>query len=341
MAMQQPGSVNDIGIVSWRTRTGTILFTNLTVDILNSLPGQRIPVHQSTAEECPQYSTYVELDVRQHTFRFRQFNSPAVQDLANAGFFAFRNTNNEDSVCCFCCGVVLTNWAQDDDPWVEHAWWFPQCKFLKESKGERFIQSVQLTLDTSRFFEREHTVMIGNNDDITGEVKAKIEAKFQETDVVLAFKKFIEQKVRRPFLVEFYEFINSWEGMPSRKKSFDTLINENIKYRQESRGVRDENRAVKDEIRVVKDEIRVVKDENRVVKDEIRVVKDEIRVVKDENRVVKDEIRVVKDENRTVNNDKSAVEEENRILRDGKTALEEEVSRLRQRIAQLEGVPLS
>ncbi|XP_063397374.1 baculoviral IAP repeat-containing protein 3-like [Mytilus trossulus] len=333
MAMQHPGSVNDIGIVSWRTRTGTVPFTNLTVDILNSLPGQIIPVHQSTAEECPQYSTYVELDVRQHTFRFRQFNGPARQDLANAGFFAFRNTHNEDSVCCFCCGVVLTNWAEDDDPWVEHAWWFPQCRFLKESKGERFIQSVQLqTLDTCRFFEREHTVMIGNNDDITREVKAKIEAKFQEADVVLAFKKFIEQKVRRPFLVEFYEFINSWE---------DTLINENIKYRQENRGVRDENRAVKDEIRVVKDENRTVKDENRVVKDEIRVVKDENRVVKDEIRVVKDENRTVKDENRSVNNNKSAVEEENMVLRDEKTALQEEVRRLEQRIAQLERSPSS
>ncbi|CAG2187767.1 unnamed protein product [Mytilus edulis] len=92
-----------------------------------------------------------------------------------------------------------------------------------------------------------------------------------------------------------------------------TLINENIEFRQENRGVRDE--------------IRVVKDENRNVKDEIRVVKDE-------NRVVKDEIR-------NVNNDKRDLEEENMILRDRKTALEEENRRLQQRIAQLEGVPLS
>lgn len=49
--------------------------------------GQLTPVHQSTADECPQYSTYVELDVRQHTFRTRRFNGPAAQDLANAGFF--------------------------------------------------------------------------------------------------------------------------------------------------------------------------------------------------------------------------------------------------------------
>lgn len=36
--------------------------------------------------------------------------------------------------------------------------------------------------------------LVRNNDDITREVKAKIEAKFQEIDVILAFKKFIEQK---------------------------------------------------------------------------------------------------------------------------------------------------
>lgn len=48
-------------------------------------------MNQSTAEECSrnQYPTYVEFNVRQHTFQFRQFNTPAVQDLANAGFFGW------------------------------------------------------------------------------------------------------------------------------------------------------------------------------------------------------------------------------------------------------------
>jgi hypothetical protein len=37
---------------------------------------------------------------------------------------------------------ALTVWEAGDDPWVEHARWFPQCAFVKQNKGEKFIQTV-------------------------------------------------------------------------------------------------------------------------------------------------------------------------------------------------------
>jgi Inhibitor of Apoptosis domain len=40
------------------------------------------------------------------------------------------------------CGGGLRSWQKTDDPWVEHARWFPCCTFIKIMKGEEFIDSV-------------------------------------------------------------------------------------------------------------------------------------------------------------------------------------------------------
>lgn len=45
-----------------------------------------------------------------------------------------------DHVNCFHCGSGLRNWEPEDDPWVEHARWFPQCRFLILMKREQFIK---------------------------------------------------------------------------------------------------------------------------------------------------------------------------------------------------------
>jgi hypothetical protein len=43
---------------------------------------------------------------------------------------------------CFFCGGVLHSWEPGEEPWIEHARWFPQCAFVKQNKGETFIQEV-------------------------------------------------------------------------------------------------------------------------------------------------------------------------------------------------------
>ena len=50
---------------------------------------------------------------------------------------------NSDIVRCFCCDIGLAEWDPEDDPWEEHARHSPNCKFLKEKKGEPYINSVQ------------------------------------------------------------------------------------------------------------------------------------------------------------------------------------------------------
>uniref|UniRef100_A0A8C4SSA8 NACHT domain-containing protein n=1 Tax=Erpetoichthys calabaricus TaxID=27687 RepID=A0A8C4SSA8_ERPCA len=40
-----------------------------------------------------------------------------------------------DTVQCHCCGGTLSHWEQEDDPWKEHAKWFPECEFLQSKKS--------------------------------------------------------------------------------------------------------------------------------------------------------------------------------------------------------------
>lgn len=49
----------------------------------------------------------------------------------------------DDRVKCFFCGKILGHWEKDDDPWMEHAQWFPDCPFLVQCKGKGFVSEIQ------------------------------------------------------------------------------------------------------------------------------------------------------------------------------------------------------
>ncbi|XP_078492411.1 zinc finger protein [Ciona intestinalis] len=59
-----------------------------------------------------------------------------VQQIAKAGFFYL---GDRDRVKCWYCNGGLQNWDPDDEPWTEHAKWFPTCEFLIRSKGPDFV----------------------------------------------------------------------------------------------------------------------------------------------------------------------------------------------------------
>ncbi|KAM9070808.1 baculoviral IAP repeat-containing protein 7 isoform 1-T1 [Sarcophilus harrisii] len=62
------------------------------------------------------------------------------QQLARAGFFY---TGQHDHVKCYYCDGGLRNWDRGDDPWREHAKWFPRCEFLLQSRGRAYVSSIQ------------------------------------------------------------------------------------------------------------------------------------------------------------------------------------------------------
>ncbi|XP_067860559.1 baculoviral IAP repeat-containing protein 7-like, partial [Heptranchias perlo] len=60
--------------------------------------------------------------------------------LAQAGFFY---TGHRDNVKCFHCDGGLRNWELGDDPWMEHAKWFPRCEYLLQVKGRDYVNRIQ------------------------------------------------------------------------------------------------------------------------------------------------------------------------------------------------------
>lgn len=60
--------------------------------------------------------------------------------LANAGFYY---VGRNDDVKCFCCDGGLRCWESGDDPWIEHAKWFPRCEYLLLIKKQEFVDQIQ------------------------------------------------------------------------------------------------------------------------------------------------------------------------------------------------------
>uniref|UniRef100_A0A3Q3NAH1 Baculoviral IAP repeat containing 2 n=1 Tax=Mastacembelus armatus TaxID=205130 RepID=A0A3Q3NAH1_9TELE len=69
--------------------------------------------------------------------------------LSKAGFYY---VGRNDDVKCFCCDGGLRCWESGDDPWVEHAKWFPRCEYLLQEKGQEFVHQIQARFP--RLFEQ-------------------------------------------------------------------------------------------------------------------------------------------------------------------------------------------
>ena len=69
---------------------------------------------------------------------------------------SFYFTGKGDRVVCFHCGGCLYNWGEDDDPWLEHAYWFERCPFLQLVKGREFIAQVRTVRESQQGSEVRH-----------------------------------------------------------------------------------------------------------------------------------------------------------------------------------------
>ncbi|XP_075397259.1 baculoviral IAP repeat-containing protein 1 [Tenrec ecaudatus] len=86
---------------------------------------------------------YQEEEVRLESFKNWPFYAQGISpsELSAAGFVF---TGKKDTVQCFSCGGCLGNWEEGDDPWKEHAKWFPKCEFLLSKKtSEEITQYIE------------------------------------------------------------------------------------------------------------------------------------------------------------------------------------------------------
>ncbi|XP_068118512.1 baculoviral IAP repeat-containing protein 7 isoform X2 [Hyperolius riggenbachi] len=109
----------------------------------------RFPAGEEEEDDSWQavYPELVEERQRLSTFHnWPQHTGVTPAQLARAGFFY---TGHRDNVKCFHCDGELRNWESGDDPWREHAKWFPRCEFLVQSMGPAYIRAVQDQLISS------------------------------------------------------------------------------------------------------------------------------------------------------------------------------------------------
>ncbi|XP_007944205.1 baculoviral IAP repeat-containing protein 3 [Orycteropus afer afer] len=103
------------------------------------------PFVENRLQETLRY-TVSNLSMQTQAARFKTFyNWPSSvpvlpEQLASAGFYY---VGHSDDVKCFCCDGGLRCWESGDDPWIEHAKWFPRCEYLIRIKGQEFISRVQ------------------------------------------------------------------------------------------------------------------------------------------------------------------------------------------------------
>jgi hypothetical protein len=91
---------------------------------------QTIP--EKNWEGSIQYEDKINYEHRLKTFTNWSKNiQQKPKEMAEAGFFY---TNCRDTVTCFWCGTILSNWLITDEAWNEHIRWSPNCPFIKMCK---------------------------------------------------------------------------------------------------------------------------------------------------------------------------------------------------------------
>ncbi|XP_076818315.1 E3 ubiquitin-protein ligase XIAP-like isoform X3 [Clavelina lepadiformis] len=87
------------------------------------------PVSPHMRNEDSRFETF------DHRWLHKQIRATPRQ-IAKAGFFFL---GERDKVKCWYCNGGLQNWDHDDEPWSEHAKWFPTCEYVLQCKGPDFV----------------------------------------------------------------------------------------------------------------------------------------------------------------------------------------------------------
>lgn len=92
---------------------------------------------QSAKAKYPEYESNED---RLRTYEsWSKLMPPSKEQLSAAGFYY---TGRGDQVLCYHCGVGVKDWEPDDDPWEQHAIWFPNCNYLLIAKGREYVKNI-------------------------------------------------------------------------------------------------------------------------------------------------------------------------------------------------------
>ena len=92
--------------------------------------------------QTPRHHEMENEDRRFATFDRRWPNTegcPTPKQISSAGFIYI---GPEQRVECWYCGGVMECWIPGDEPWTEHAKYFPTCNFVLQRKGLEFVNRI-------------------------------------------------------------------------------------------------------------------------------------------------------------------------------------------------------
>ncbi|KAG7323198.1 hypothetical protein KOW79_012900 [Hemibagrus wyckioides] len=176
---------------------------------------QRLAASEQVTTGQAAYPEMEPEDMRLTTFSSWPSSSSIQPDtLARAGFFY---TGHSDNVKCFFCDGSLRNWEPGDDPWQEHAKWFPRCEFLIQSRGREYISNVhqqsffntselvsESQISTERNITTGHDVLSGQNVPTTTMFSPVVQAVLQ-----MGFDPaLVESLVQSHFLLTGHHYIS-------------------------------------------------------------------------------------------------------------------------------------
>ena len=130
-----------------------------------------ITIHNATkVREGPRYPAYNSRAARLRSYtEWPHGMNPSPSSFSTAGFYFSGNTicppasdhnkikfgctsitykslflsREGDMTRCFHSGVILGEWRTTDDPFTEHARWFPNYVYVRHFKGEAFVRDCQ------------------------------------------------------------------------------------------------------------------------------------------------------------------------------------------------------
>ncbi|KAK6177293.1 hypothetical protein SNE40_015420 [Patella caerulea] len=109
------------------------------------------PCCTSQATRHNVYTDYTKEHNRLNSFTNWSSRNQTPQELARAGFYY---TGIGDRVQCFACKGIVKFWQVDDDPWIEHAKFFPNCPYLKLCMGEGLTDAIHE--ESARMYPKEY-----------------------------------------------------------------------------------------------------------------------------------------------------------------------------------------
>ncbi|XP_065218477.1 E3 ubiquitin-protein ligase XIAP-like [Planococcus citri] len=105
---------------------------------------QELMKQQTRDLSDPYHENYKTVEQRMESFKnwpIPEIKKP--EELTEVGFFY---SGKRARVVCFHCNGALSDWASTDVASEEHAKWYPLCAFIRQVKGESFVEAIKKKL---------------------------------------------------------------------------------------------------------------------------------------------------------------------------------------------------